>query len=52
MVRYGYKHGHPHLEHVTLPRIGATQTILEELSEDKHYLSGENCHQGTPKGGQ
>jgi len=44
VVRYGRKHGYPHLEHVTLPRIGVTQTILEELSGDMEGLVAETSH--------
>jgi len=32
VVRYAKKHGYPVLENVTLPRIGAIETILKELS--------------------
>jgi hypothetical protein len=32
--RYAKKHGYPHLEHVTLPRMGAMQVILNELSPE------------------
>lgn len=52
VVRYGHKHGYPHLEHVTLPRIGVTQTILEELSEDKEGLVAETSHRKTFSGMQ
>jgi len=52
VIRYGRKHGYPHLEHVTLPRIGVTQTILQELSEGKESLVAETSHRTTPKGGQ
>jgi len=30
--RYARKHGYPVLENVTLPRIGAIETMLKELS--------------------
>ena len=50
MVRYGHKHGYPHLEHVTLPRIGVTQTILEELSEGKDGLVAETSHRAVADG--
>jgi len=52
VVRYGRKHGYPHLEHVTLPRIGVTQTILEELSEEKEGLLAETSHRTTLNGMQ
>ena len=52
MVRYGRKHGFPYLEHVTLPRIGVAQMILEELSEDKRGLVAETSHRTTSKGMQ
>ena len=52
MFRYGQKHGYPHLEHVTLPRIGVTQTILEELSEEKEDLLAETSHRTTLSGMQ
>lgn len=29
--RYGREHGYPHLEHTTLPRMGAVKCILEEI---------------------
>jgi len=48
--RYGREHGYPHLDHVTLPRIGVTQTILEELSEDKEGLVAETSHRTTQNG--
>jgi len=50
VFRYGWKHGYPHLEHVTLPRIGVTQTILEELSEEKEGLLAETSHRTTLNG--
>jgi len=50
VIRYGRKHGYPHLELVTLPRIGVTQTILEELSEDKEGLLAETSHRTTLNG--
>ena len=31
-LRYARKNGYPHLEHVTLPRVGALQTLLKSLS--------------------
>ena len=52
MIRYGWKHGYPHLEHVTLPRIGVTQTILEELAEEKEGLFAETSHRTTLNGMQ
>lgn len=52
VVRYGQKHGYPHLEHVTLPRIGVTQTILDELSEEKEGLLAETSHRATLNGMQ
>jgi len=50
VIRYGHKHGYPHLEHVTLPRIGVTQTILEELSEGNEGLVAETSHRTVANG--
>jgi len=37
---------------VTLPRIGVTQTILEELSEGRKGLVAETSHRTTSNGMQ
>ena len=45
LFRYAEKHGYPLLNNVTLPRIGATRTILEALAAD----NGRNTTSQTTK---
>lgn len=41
--RYAEQHGLPHLEHVTLPRIGAMKAVIDVLQKDNNDKDKQHC---------